>query len=125
MAEQQIDIRYVKSPLWRVVSATGAAIGGIGTPTAGMEIMIRFTMEWVDVEKESFRAEVDLNTGTFMVLTPSQFQLAELTKMEEVAVKMSTEGAVGLIVGLISQFGLFSEAQKQRLKDEFAKLSKN
>jgi hypothetical protein len=124
MPEQQIDIVYTKSPLWRVVSATGAAINGIGTTAGGMEIVIRYTIEWVDVLKESFRADVDPAAGTMTVTQPSQFSLGPLSKIEEVAIKLSTEATTGMIMGLLAQWKQFSAPQQQRIRDEFAKVSK-
>src|SRR5437868_3412497 len=82
MAEQKIEFGYTKSPLWRVVCATGAAVNGIGGPVAGMEIVMRFTMEWVDVDKESFLAEVDPAKGTTTVKTPPTISVTPLSKLE-------------------------------------------
>jgi hypothetical protein len=124
MVDQSVEIAYVKSPLWRVVNATGAAVGGIGGPSQGMEIILHFTYEWVDIQKETFRANVNSATGAITVASSAQFTMAPLTKVEEVAVKMSTEGAVGLIAALLSQSSYFSDQQKQKLRDEFSKLAK-
>ena len=122
MAEQKIEFAYIKSPLWRVVSATGAAVNGIGGPVAGMEIVMRFTMEWVDVEKESFLAEIDASKGTTTVKTPPTISVTPLTKLEEVAVKMPTEGIVGLITVLLGQFAHYTPQQRQKIRDAFTKL---
>jgi hypothetical protein len=108
-----MQIPYVKSPQWRMVAATGAAINGIGLPQ-GFEFLIRFTHEWVDVALETFTAEV---TGagaeqTITVTSAPQFQLSPLLKIEEVAVRMPTEGAVAFAAALLINFSQLQGAQK-------------
>ncbi len=120
MTEQQIDIRYVKSPLWRIVSATGAAVNSFNSPPTGNELFVRFSAEWVDVERESFRADVDPNTGTMRVTSPPQVAVGQLFRVEELAVRLRTTPAVNLTVALLAQLQIapdLSEEQKQLLRD--------
>ena len=44
MAEQEVVMRYIKSPHWRLAYVTGAALGSIGGP-AGQQVILRFTNE--------------------------------------------------------------------------------
>jgi hypothetical protein len=125
MADQQVNISYIKSPLWRVVSATGAAVGGIGSPASGMEVTIRFTLEWADILNESFLAEVNPAAGTTTMKGTPTFSMGSLSKIEEVAVKLPAEAAAGLVVALLSQFGTFSVQAKQNIRAAFAKLPPN
>jgi hypothetical protein len=129
MANQKGEFRYIKSPVWRVVPASGVIIVGISTPAGGPEVVLHFTMEWLDIEKETFTTDSNLppgsGPGSVSVKDAPQIVLAPLAKIEEVAVKMSLEASVGLAVGLLSQFPQLSEDQKKRLRDEFAKHQKS
>jgi hypothetical protein len=122
MSDQQINVSYGKSPLWRVVCATGAAVGGIAGSNQGMEVVIHFTYEWVDILNETFLGEINPTTGTYTIKAASQIAVSPLSKMEEVAVKMPAKGAALLVVGLLGQFASFSEESKRRIRDTFANL---
>lgn len=121
MAEQKIEVRYSKSSLWRVVAATGATVLGVGGPT-GMDLVLHFTTEWIDIDKETFRAETDIAAGTMTIKETPQISLGAMSKLEEVAVRIPMEGAVGLMRALLSQFPFMTDAQRQVLREEFAKL---
>lgn len=123
MAEKTIDIRYVKSALWRAITANGVTINAIGNPISGYELLIRFSVDWVDVEKESFRAEV--TPTSIQVKTQPQSTISSLFRIEEMAVRMPTAAAAALIIGLLPQLKLAPDLrpeQKKMILDETAKL---
>lgn len=132
MAEQHLDVRFVKSSQWRAVFATGAATNAIGGPL-GLEFHMRFTYEWTDVEREVLIGEAigpDISHG-IKVTAPSQYFQTPLYKIEEVAVRMPTDGMVALISSLLTQlaqlqgpFGT-SDEQKRRIVDAYAAFQKN
>lgn len=131
MATQRMEFKYVKSPQWRVVDATSAAINGIGL-SQGFHLFIRFTHEWMDVEKEVFTAEVQ-STGvpgaqTFTVASSPLVEISPLYKIEEVAVRMPIEGAVSFMVGMLTQLSQIQAPHKptadqiKRISDALAAL---
>ncbi len=122
MAIEQVELRYAKSSFWRIIQATGVAVGGIGTPTAGWEMILHFTTEWVDVEKETFSADVDHSTGRVEVKAPPQVTQTPVYKIEEVAVKMPYAAIVNLLSAIIGQFQSFPDDLKQKIRDEVAKI---
>lgn len=131
MAETTMQIQYIKSPQWRAVAATGAAINSIGMPQ-GLELLIRFTHEWVDVVQETFTAQVQ-GAGaeqTITVTSPQQFQLSPLLKIEEVAVRMPTEGAVNFAAALLTHLSQLpgpqklNEKQRKQISDSFTALNR-
>jgi hypothetical protein len=117
MAEQQVSVAYLKSPLWRIVFATGAAIGAIGGPT-GQQIILRFTNEWADVEKEVFQAEVSTaGGGTYHVKSDSQIVMGPLSKIEEVAITLPPDAVANLVIAMLKQSSFFSPEAKQKVRD--------
>jgi hypothetical protein len=124
MAEQKLETRYVKSPLWRVVSATGSAVVGLNTPAAGAEVTIHFSMEWADIEKETMTVETNVPgalPGSFQVKDAPVIGLLPLARLEEVAVKMPQAGAVNLIIALLGITPTLPDDQKTRLQTELRK----
>src|SRR5205085_8889290 len=122
MADQAVEVRYVKSALWRLVHATGASVGIIASPLGGAELGIRFHTEWIDVEKETFRANVDLSTGTMVVTQDAKIVMGPLYKIEEISVSMPTEAAVALIDAILMQFRHFSADQQQKIRERVKNL---
>jgi hypothetical protein len=127
-----IEFRYNKSPQWRAVTATGAALSAIGG-ASGLEFHMRFTYEWVDIVSET--APVDVTTtatgATFSIKGPPKFTQTNLFKIEEVAIRMHAEAAVGFAAGLLIQFSQLqsqqklTEDQKKKIRDAFATFEKS
>jgi hypothetical protein len=131
MAEQTVDVRYVKSPQWRAVTATGAGVNAIGG-LSGLEVHLRFTYEWTDVELERFQAEVtpDGKGGsTYVTKGLPQVVQTPFYKIEEVAIRMPYEAAVSLTVALMTTFSQLtgpnklSEQHYQRIQEAIGTLS--
>jgi hypothetical protein len=123
MAEQQFDIVYVKSPLWRTLYATGAAIGTTTGPT-GQQFIVRFTNEWADIEKETFLAEIDHTKGTYQVKSEAKLLLGPLTKLEEVAVILPPDALGNIVIALLTQFANYSPAVQQKVRTAAENLPK-
>jgi len=127
MAETKIEIRYVKSPQWRAVSATGVSVGSIGGP-GGLEVQMRFSYEWLDIEKEISIADVTTTavstTTTIKSTTATQ---TPMYKMEEVAVRMGAEGTVNLVAAALTTFSQLQPPNKltDEQKKNFATQSQN
>jgi len=108
------------------VNATGVAINAIGGPL-GLEFIMRFTYEWVDVVKETFTADISERTGSSVltVTASPQFIQTPMYKIEEVAVRMPTEAAASFVSALLTQFSQvqdplkLTEQQRQRILDAF------
>lgn len=124
MVERAAEVRHVKSPLWRLVSATGVSIGGIGTPYAGFEIVFRFSVDWLDIEKETFKADFDDAAGTMLVTENAKIINGPLYKMEEVAVKIPAEVFVAFVGALIGQIPHLTPEQQKKVRDEISKMPK-
>ena len=129
MAEEKIEIHYTKSPQWRAVAATAVSINAIGGPV-GLEFLMRFTFEWVDVEKEVATAEVNMVAGnrSYTIKTAPQAVITPLRKIEEMAVRMPAEGAASFVAAMLTQFShlqgtqKLTDQQKKKISDAFAKL---
>jgi hypothetical protein len=122
MAEN-IEIQWVKGPDWKLVSATGAAVGAIGG-VGGFRVILRFSSEWANIEHEVISGEssADLTgTRTIIAAGASTFKIGELMKLEQIAVEMPPDGAAGLVTALLAQFAFYSAPQQQAIRDAFAR----
>jgi hypothetical protein len=129
MVEKTMELRYFKSPQWRAISASSVSVNAIGGPI-GLEFIMRFTYEWVDLEKETFTAEVTKTGGgpgdTITVKGVPTVTQTPLFKVEDVAVRMPTEGATSLVATLLTQFSQLgqphklTDLQKKRIQDAYA-----
>ena len=79
-----------------------------------------------DIQREVLTGESSDASQGIRLTAPSQFIQTPLHKIEEVAVRMPTEGIVALVASLLTQlsqiqapFGL-NQDQKQRIQDSYA-----